>query len=193
VPASRAGDVFVPDEVRQQDDVVLAETLPLTYEDPDHYALAVGNLFLGGDSFASPLYRELRVKRGLVYSAGSQADFNRTRGAFSISFAAYPEKVQDAKQIVLQVIGDMANHPLSDSDLHLAKAQALRQIELTNQTSSDIASHWLGYSDEGLPLDRLYVVARAYESVTAEQIQAAFARYIDIGRLSTFVLGKKAK
>ena len=82
---------------------------------------------------------------------------------------------------------------MSDADLHLAKAQALRQIELTNQTASDIADHWLGYSEEGLSLDRLYEVARAYESITAAQVQAAFARYIDLGRLSTFILGQKVK
>ncbi len=193
VQPSQAHDVFIPDEVRQQDEVVLAETLPLTYEDPDHYAIALGNMFLGGDSFASPLYRELRVKRGLVYGVGSSADFGRTRGTFTLTFGAYPEKVQQAKQIALQVIRDMAGTPMTDADLHLAKAQALRQIELTNQTASDIAGHWLGYSEEGLSLDRLYMVARAYEGLTASQIQAAFARYIDLGRLSTFILGQQVK
>ena len=193
VAPSQPHDVFIADQMRQQDEVVLAETLPLTYEDPVHYALAVGNMFLGGNSFASPLYRELRVKRGLVYSVGSSADFSRTRGTFSLSFGADPEKVQEAKQLALQVVKDMADHPLSDADLHLAKAQALRQIELTNQTASDIAGHWIGYSQEGLSLDRLYVVARAYEKVTAAEIQAAFAKYVDLGRLSTFILGQPAK
>ncbi len=193
VPPSQAHDVFVADEVRQQDEVVLAETLPLTYEDPVHYALAIGNMFLGGNSFASPLYRELRVRRGLVYSVGSSADFSRTRGTFSLSFGAYPEKVQEAKQIALQGVRDMADHPLSDADLHLAKAQALRQIELSNQAASDIAGHWIGYSQEGLSLDRLYVVARAYEKVSASDIQGAFKKYIDLGRLSTFILGQPVK
>jgi zinc protease len=193
VPASQPQDVFIPDEVRQQDEVVIAETLPLTYEDSDHYAIALGNMFLGGDSFASPLYRELRVKRGLVYGVGSSADFSRTRGTFSLNFGAYPEKVLEAKQIALQVIKAIVSSPMSDADLRLAKAQALRQIELTNQTASDIATHWLGYSEEGLSLDRLYQVARAYEGLTATQVQAAFARYIDLGRLSTFILGQQVK
>ncbi len=193
VPPSPARDVFIPDEVRQQDNVVLAETLPLTYSDPDHYALALGNEFLGGESFASPLYRELRVKRGLVYGAGSSTNFGRTRSQFSLSFGAAPEKVEQAKQIALQVIKDMAREPMSDADLHLAKAQALRQIELTGESASDIADSWLGYSQEGLSLDRMYEVARAYETVTAAQIQEAFATYIDLGRLSTFVLGRLPK
>ena len=128
VAPSQPQEAFMGDEVRQQNDVVLAETLPLTYEDPVHNALALGNEFLGGGSFASPLYRELRVKRGLVYSVGSSTSFGRTRSSFSLSFGAAPEKVLEAKQIAVQVVKDMADKPISDADLHLAKAQALRQI-----------------------------------------------------------------
>ena len=190
VPPSAAGNAFVSDPVREQDQVVLAETLPLTYNDPDHYALALGNIFLGGDSFANPLYRELRVKRGLVYSVGSSAGFSKTRGEFSIDYGAYPEKVLEAKQLAIQTLQTIADQPLSDQDLHLAKAQALRQIELTSQNASDIADNWLGYGEEGLPLDRLFQVASRYESVTAAEIQAAFKKYVDPGRLSTFILGK---
>ncbi len=190
VPPSRPGFVFVPDPVTEQDEVVLAETVALDYNDPDHYALQLGNEFLGGASFASPLYRELRVKRGLVYSVGSSTSFTRTRGLFSLSFGAYPDRVDEAGQLAVQVVQSMANASLSDQDLHLAKAQALRQIELTSQTASAIADQWLGYSEEGLPLDRLYEVAARYEALTAADIQQAFGKYLDTSRLSRFVLGR---
>jgi zinc protease len=189
VPPSRQSDVFVADPVREQNEVVLAETLSLTYNDPDHYALTLGNDFLGGDSFASPLYRELRVRRGLVYSVGSSAEFGRTRSDFSLSFGASPDKVREATQLAVQVVRGMADTPMSDTELHLAKGQALRQIELSNQTVSAIADSWLGYSREGLTLDRLFVVARHYESLTGPEIQAAFRKYLDADRLSTFILG----
>ena len=82
---------------------------------------------------------------------------------------------------------------MTEQELHLAKAQALRQIELASQTASDIAGSWLSYSHEGLSLDRLYRVARAYEGLTAAQIQAAFRRYLDVNRLSLFTLGQPVK
>jgi zinc protease len=190
VPPSSASEVFIADAVREQNDVVLAETLPLTYNDPVHHALRLGSEFLGGDSFASPLYRELRVNRGLVYSVGSSAGFGRTRSQFSLSFGASPDKVREARQIALQMVRAMAEAPLSDQDLHLAKGQSLRQIELSNQTASDIAQSWIGYNEEGLSLNRLFEVARSYESLTAAEIQAAFRKYVDADRLSTFVLGQ---
>ncbi|WP_455381643.1 M16 family metallopeptidase [Salinispira pacifica] len=190
VPASKAQDLLVKDPVRQQNQVVLAETLGLTYNDPAHYAVSLGNDFLGGSSFASPLYRELRVKRGLVYYAGSSASFSKTRGYFFIDFAAYPRKVAEAKQIALQVLKQMAETPLTDQELHLAKASQLRQIELSNESVGDVAHSWIGYSEEGLSLDRLYKVAAHYRSLTAADIQAAFRKYVDPSRLSVMMLGQ---
>lgn len=190
VPPSSASEVFIADAVREQNEVVLSETLPLTYEDPVHHALRLGSEFLGGDSFTSPLYRELRVKRGLVYSVGSSAGFGRTRSQFSLSFGAYPDKVKEARLIALQLVKAMADAPLSEQDLHLAKGQSLRQIELSNQTVSDIAQSWIGYNEEGLSLNRLFEVARSYEGLTAAEIQAAFRKYVEAERLSTFVLGQ---
>jgi len=190
VPASASSEVFVSDAVREQNEVVLAETLPLTYNDPVHYALQLGSEFLGGDSFASPLYRELRVKRGLVYSVGSSAGFGKTRSRFSVSLGASPDKVKEARQLAVQLVKAMGETPLSEQDLHLAKGQALRQIELSDQTASDIAQSWIGYNEKGLSLNRLFEVARSYEGLSAAEIQAAFKKYIEADRLSTFVLGQ---
>jgi predicted Zn-dependent peptidase len=84
----------------------------------------------------------------------------------------------------------MADRPMTAQELHLAKAQGLREIELGNQSASDIAESWLGYAEEDLSLNRIFDIARAYERLEAHDVQAAFRKHIDTGRLSTFVLGK---
>ncbi len=190
VAPSSATNAFVPDPVRIQDDVVMAETVGVTFKDPDHYALELGNEFLGGGFFASPLYRELRVERGLVYSVGSSISFGRTRSFYELDFGAYPDKVTEATQIALQVIRSMIDTPLSESNLHLAKGIGLRSIELTSQDVQGLANQWIGYTQVGLPLDQPYVVARHYREITAAQIQAAFKRYLEPARLSTIVIGQ---
>ena len=190
IPLSGATNAFVPDPVRIQNDVVMAETIGLTFDDPDHFALELGNQFLGGGFFASPLYRALRVERGLVYSVGSSISFGKTRSFYELDFGAYPDKVAEAKQIALQVIHSMIEAPLSENDLHLAKGIALRNIELADQDVQGLANQWIGYSQVGLPLDQLYVVARHYRALTAAQIQAAFKRYLEPTRLSTIVIGQ---
>ena len=59
-PLSQAHDVLVPDPVRSQNRVVMAETLNLDFTNPDHFALDLANVLLGGGFYASPLYRVLR-------------------------------------------------------------------------------------------------------------------------------------
>ena len=190
IPLSPATSAFVPDPVRIQNDVVMAETVGLTFNDPDHFALELGNEFLGGGFFASPLYRALRVERGLVYSVDSSISFGRTRSFYELTFGAYPDKVAEAKQIAVRVIRSMIEAPLTERDLHLAKGIGLRNIELASQDVQGLANQWIGYSQVGLPLDQLYVVARHYRGITAAEIQAAFKRYLDPSRLSTVIIGQ---
>ncbi len=190
VPPSSPKELFVSDPLRIQNLVIMAETLPLTYDDPDHYALSLGNEFLGGSSFASPLYRELRVKRGLVYSVASIASFSKTRGFFYIQFGAYPEKTAEAQQLAVEQLKRMAEVPMTEAELRQAQSSQLRQIELSNQSVGDVAHGWIAYSEEGLPLDRLYQEASAYQAIDAEAIRRAFSKYVDPARLSTVTLGK---
>lgn len=190
IPASHRSQRFVPDAKRKQDRVVLAETLGLTQSNPAHYALELGNDLLDGGFYASPLYRQLREQRGLVYSLDSSMNFGKRRSTYQLAYGAYPDKVKHARQIAVRVLSGMARQPLPASELHLAKAIGLRQIELTNQSVGDIAGSWLDYADSGLPLDQAYIVAHHFENLSAPAIQKAFKKYFSPARLSTVVLGK---
>ena len=67
VPLNKPETTAVPDKSRVQDEVTLAETLELTRENPDYYALQLGNRVLGGGFYASRFYKDLRENSGLVY------------------------------------------------------------------------------------------------------------------------------
>ncbi len=52
--------------------------------DPDHFALLVGNYILGGGGFVSRLSAEVRQKRGLSYSVYSYFNPGLHAGAFTL-------------------------------------------------------------------------------------------------------------
>ena len=193
VPPSKASRVFVADPVRTQDRVALAETLDLNYTDPSHFALDLANDLLSGGFYASPLYKELREKRGLVYTMSSHFGFQRHRSSYTLQFGAYPDKVAEARDLAVKVLGDAAATPFSADQLHLAKSIGLRQIELGKKSVDAIGQNWLALSQKGLPLDWDYVMARHFERLTAPQMQQALKKYFDPARLSTIVLGKQPK
>lgn len=191
VPPSKASHVFVPDAQKKQDQVVLAETLDLNFTNPDHFALELANDYLSGGFYATPLYHVLREKLGLVYNVGASFDFERHRGNFQLHYGSYPDKVNEARDAALKVLKDTSANPLTDDQLHLAKSIGLRQIQLGQQSVGAIAQTWLNRSEDGLPLDWSYVMARHFEQLRAPEIQQALQKYLDLKRLSTIVLGQK--
>ncbi|HYW77593.1 MAG TPA: pitrilysin family protein [Gammaproteobacteria bacterium] len=191
VPPSKASNTFVPDPQKKQDQVVLAETLGLSYTNPDHFALDLANDYLSGGFYATPLYRVLREKLGLVYDVGASFNFDRHRGNFQLNYGSYPGKVDEARKAAIKVLKQAAAKPLTADQLHLAKSIGLRRIQLGQQSVGGIAKGWLSRSTEGLPLDWNYVMAHHFEKLTAPEIHRVLQKYFEPARLSTIVLGQK--
>jgi zinc protease len=190
IPLSKKSHTFVHDPVKKQDQVVLAETLNVNYTNPDHFALDLVNSYLSGGFYATPLYRVLREEMGLVYNVGSSFDFERNRGTFSVHYGSYPDKVDRARDAAIKVLRDTMAKPLTNGELHLAKSIGLRKIQLSNQSVGSIAKGWISRSEDNLPLDWNYVMAKHYEKLTAPEIQHVLKKYVDPDRLSTIVLGQ---
>jgi zinc protease len=189
VPLSKASRAHVPDKSSVQDEVVLAETLGLTAANPDHFALQLGNEVLGGGLFSSRLYRDLRVKTGYVYTVGSDFEWGRTRGTYTVNYGADPDKVGKARAAVLHDVGAMVTAAPTDAELSLAKASLLRRIPLQRASLDHIASQYLYLASLDLPLDNADRAAQAYYSATGGDIQAAFRQWIRPDDLSTIVKG----
>jgi zinc protease len=168
----------VPDKSRVQDKVVLAETLGLTRSDPDFYALRLGNLVLGGGFYATRLYRDLRKDSGLVYSVGSAFNIGKTRALYDVEFGCDPPNVSKARAIIERNLKDMQTKPVSADELQQAKAQWLREIPLSESSMSDIGATLLAHATHDLPLDETTRAAHRCLALTAEDVQAAFAKWL---------------
>jgi zinc protease len=177
-PNNSPGSTAVPDKSRVQVDVNLAETLKLTRFDSDYYALELGNHVLGGGFYATRLYRDLRENSGLVYFVSSTFEVGKTRGIYRVNYACDPQNVSKARAIVVRDLNDMQKTPASADDLRQAKAMLLRQVPLSEASVDRIAEGWIGRATIGLPLDEPYVAAQRYVALTAEQVQAAYAKWL---------------
>jgi len=178
VPANRPSVTQVPDPGRIQDEVVLAETLGLTRRNPDYYALELGNHVLGGGFYATRLYRDLRLTRGLVYYVSSGFDIGRTRSAYVVTYGCDPDNVARARAIVVRDLQAMRTEPVGPAALRRAKALALHEIPLAQASLGAIAGGLLSRAVEGLPLDEPTLAARRYLHLTAAEIRAAYARWL---------------
>jgi zinc protease len=178
VPSNKPAVSTVPDKSRVQDNVDLAEVLEMNRFNPDYYALELGNNVLGGGFYATRLYQDLRQNTGLVYFVASSFNMGKTRATYSVRYACDPQNVSKARAIVVRDLKDMQNAPASGDQLDQAKAMLLRQIPLSEASTTSIADGLLARSTIGLPLDEPSIAAHHYVALNADQVKAAFAKWL---------------
>jgi zinc protease len=178
VPPNSRVTTRVPDSSRVQDKVILAAGLGLTRTNPDYYALELGNHVLGGAFYATRLYRDLRENAGLVYYVASTFEVSGSRSTYEVDYACDSPNVPRARAIVVSNLKDMQAKDVSDHELHQAKVLLLREIPLAESSVERIAKGWLSRSLLDLPLDEPTRAAQRYLSLTAEDVRAAFARWL---------------
>jgi zinc protease len=188
-----ASVIVVPDKSRLQDKAVLAETLSLNRSDPDYYPLQLGNMVLGGAFYATRLYRDLRKDSGLVYNVGSSFNVGKTRAIYEVAFGCDPPNVSKARAIIERNLNDMQTKPVTADELQQAKAQWLREIPLSESSVGNIASTLLSLATRDLPLDEPTRGAQRCSTMTAEEVQAAFAKWLHPADLVQAVQGPEPK
>ncbi len=185
--------VNVPDSAQVQDSVDLAEELPLNRFSPDYYALQLGDHVLGGGFYATRLYRDVRQKAGYVYNIDNSLRASETRALYSVTYGCDPENVSKARLLVEQELAAMRSTNVSDAELQQAKALLLRQTTLSESSEETVARGLVARALIGLPLDEPERAAKRYYAISADEIKAAFAKWIKPDALVQVVRGPAPK
>ncbi len=193
VPRNKATASAVPDPTRLQDQVTLAEELPINRFDPDYYPLQLANHILGGGFYATRLYRDLREKTGYVYNVDESLDAGRTRTSFSVSYGADPVNVPKARALIEQDLTAMQTAAPSPGEMQQARAMLLRQLPLGEASESQIADGLLARALVRLPLDEPVRAAEKYQALSAEEVRTAFAKWVRPTDLVEVIQGPPAK
>jgi zinc protease len=188
-PLNRAITAYVPDRNRVQDKVDLEEMVGVTRQHPDYYALLLGNTILSGDSFTARLYRDLRENSGLVYSVDAWFDMGRRRSTYTVEYASDAANVARARALIEQDVRDLQQQPVSVDELRRGKVMLLRAIALDEASTDRIAGGLLNRAILGLPLNEPDLAARRYLQLDAQQVQAAFQRWLRVPDLTEVVQG----
>lgn len=178
VPVNKPSSVDVPDAEQVQDSVELAQQVALNRYNPDYYALQLGDHVLGGGFYATRLYRDLREKAGYVYNVDNALRADETRAAYSVTYGCDPENVSKARDLIDRDIDAMRTTNVSPAELQQAKALLLRQITLSESSEDAVAGGFVARSLIALPLDEPFRAAERYYSLTADQVRAAFQKWI---------------
>lgn len=157
-------------------------TLPgVRRAEPDFFAAFLVNQILGGGTFSSRLYDEVREKRGLAYSVGSSiATFDRA--AYLIADAGTrSDRVGETLSIMREQIERMAREGPTQAELDAAKKYVIGSYAINFlDTSSKIARALVTIQTENLGIDYIDRRAALIDAVTLDEARAAARRMLGV-------------
>lgn len=158
---------------------------PLNDSDPDAVALQLGNFILGGGTLSSRLGDRIRQNEGLSYGVTSSVSIpaEGTDARFSINAITNPDNIDAVEKAAFEELNRFLADGPTEKEVSDAKTAWLESRKVSRSSDGAIAGQLLS----NLHLDRTFAHAADEEqriaNLTPEQIQKAFARYIQPDKL----------
>jgi zinc protease len=163
--------------------------LGLPRKHPDFIAAFVVNHILGGGSFTSRLYQEVREKRGLAYGVYTSLYPMAHTAQFMGWTATRAEKTGEAIEIIEAETRRMAETGPTDDELAKAKAFLQGSYALRFDTSTKIAGQLVQIQIDDLGIDYIDKRNAQVEAVTAADAKRV-AKSLLSGDYLTAIVGK---
>jgi zinc protease len=155
--------------------------------DPDFMAAYIVNHILGGGSFSSRLYREVREKRGLAYGiSGSLIWLNHTAVLLG-STATRADATGQTIEIIEQEIRRLAEEGPTEDEFAKAKSYLKGAFALSLDTSNQIAAQLVQMQLDNLGIDYIERRSGLIDAVTLADARRVAKRLLGNGWLVTVV------
>lgn len=189
VAPKASGRLVVIEKDLVQSSIVFGHAGPKR-DDPDYYVTFVLNHILGGGSFTSRLYNEVREKRGLAYSVGTSVYSLDHAGLIVGSAGTENARVGDTIAIIRDEWRRMASGDLSAEELDHAKTYITGSFPLTFTSTDKIASVLVGMQINNLGIDYLDKRNAYIEAVTLDEVKRVAGQVLKADALDIVVVGK---
>jgi zinc protease len=167
--------------------VLILGGLGIARSDPDFMAAFVVNHVLGGGSFSSRLYREVREVRGLAYSVFSTLVPLEHAALFMTGTATRADRTGQTLDVLQSEIHRLAEDGPTEEELAKSKSFLTGSYALSFDTSSKIAAQLVQIQRESLGIDYIDRRNSLVQAVTMADVKRVARRLLDAGMLVTVV------
>lgn len=120
----------------QQAYIYFGSSFNIDSKDEENYKAKVASFILGGSGFGSRLMEEIRVKRGLAYSAYGSISVNKSHSYFNGYLQTKNESADEAKKLVGEIIENFVKNGVTQEELSAAKNFLTGSEPLRSETLS---------------------------------------------------------
>ena len=186
----QSGNIFRKKPIEQAHFALAFPTFERNHKDVA--ALQVMNAIFGG-GMSSRLFKRVREELGLAYSVYSYTSLYEEVGSLTVYAGVNPQKAEEAKGAVVDVINAFQKEGMTDEELSRGKEQ-LRSSTIYSQEST--ASQMLLYGKEMLFKNEAYDSEKRMAeiaAVTQEDIRRVVSANFDFSRVAVASVGNLKK
>jgi zinc protease len=186
VPANSSGgrdEILTPDKANAVFAAGLA--FPLKDAEPEYAALRLGNFLFGGGTLSSRLGNRIRQKEGLSYGVTSAftAASRDPAATFTVNAITNPVNIDRVEKAFAEELKLFLSEGPTPEELNDGK-KAYLEAEKVNRTSdAAIAGQIAGNIELGRTFAHTSEVDKRIAALTADDVKAAFKKFIDPSRL----------
>ena len=164
--------------------------LSIKENDPDYPALSILNDILGGSSFRSRLFQDVRTKQGLAYSVGSSLRAGvREQGVWLMRAETKSESTHDVISRLVANMERLREQPVTDAELAEAKEAFVNSFVFSFTSPSSIVARLMGLEYDGLPKDFLQQLRDQVVKLTKEDLLRAARAHLHPDRVKILAVG----
>ena len=163
--------------------VYFGAPLHLKVNDGDLYKLKVAGFILGDAGFGSRLMEEIRVKRGLAYSAYAKFNVGNSSSYMSGYLQTKNENKDEAKKLVKEVIEKFVKNGVHEDELLQAKKFLLGSEPLRLETLSQRLSRSFSEFYSGREIGHTQKELKQIEELSLEELNSFIVSHDEITKL----------
>ncbi len=174
----------------QQAYIYFGSPFDIDSDDENVYKAKVASFILGGSGFGSRLMEEIRVKRGLAYSAYGYISINKSHSYFTGYLQTKLESANEAKELVSSIVNEFVKNGVTQDELDSAKKFLLGSEPLRTETLSQRLQRAFTLFYRGLSQDNPQKELENIESLKLEDLNNYIKSHKEIIDLSYSIVRK---
>src|SRR5829696_1641172 len=191
-PAPPESRIYLIDRPGSVQTVLQLGTLGIERTSPDYFGVLLADRVLGGGP-SGRLFLNLREDKGYTYGAYSNFGGSKFRGTWISSSEVRTDVTEGAMKEFMYELNRLRNEPVPAEELENAKRAITGSFALSLEQPGTLLQNIVTQKLYNLPADYWDTYPQKVSAITADDVQKAAQKYLDMNHLQVVAVGDAAK
>jgi zinc protease len=191
-PAASDARIYLIDRPGSVQTVLQLGTLGIERTSPDYFAVLLADKVLGGGP-TGRLFLNLREEKGYTYGAYSNFNGSKFRGVWVSSSDVRTDVTEGAMKEFMYELNRIRKDIVPADELDNAKRSIIGSFALSLEQPSTLLQNIITQKLYNLPADYWDTYPQKVAEITADDVQKAAQKYLDMNHLQVVAVGDAAK